>query len=61
MLHESGMPPSFWGEALSSFIHVYNRVSTSVLSKSTLYEAFLRSKPDISMLQVWDCTTYVLI
>ena len=61
MLYESGMPPSFWGEALSSFIHVHNRVTSSVLSESTPYEAFLGSKPDISMLRVWGCTAYVLI
>jgi hypothetical protein len=62
IVDESGMPPSFWGEALSSFIHVHNRVTTtSVLPESTPYEAFLGSKPDISMLQVWGCTAYVLI
>jgi transposase InsO family protein len=36
MLHESGMPPSFWGEALASFIHISNRITTSTLSDSTL-------------------------
>ena len=61
MLYESGMPSSFWGEALSSFIHIYNRVTSSVLPESTPYEAFLGSKPDISMLWVWGCTAYVLI
>ena len=29
ILHESGMPPSFWGEALGSFVHVHNRAFTS--------------------------------
>jgi len=40
MLHESRMPPSFWGEALASFVHVHNRVITSALVDSTPYEAF---------------------
>jgi hypothetical protein len=40
----SGIPPSFWGEALSSFIHVYNRVMTTELLGSTPHEAFLGSK-----------------
>ena len=44
MLYESGMAPSFWGEALASFIHVSNKVTTAV-----------------SRLQVWGCTSYVLI
>jgi transposase InsO family protein len=61
MLHESGMPPSFWGEALSSFIHVHNRVSTTSVTGMTPHEAFLGSKPDLSMLRVWGCTSYVLI
>ena len=61
MLYESGMPPSFWGEALSSFIHVHNRVTTAALQHSTLHEAFLGGKTDLSMLRVWGCTAYVLI
>jgi hypothetical protein len=61
MLYESGMPPLFWGEALSSFIHVHNRVTTSALPDSTPYQSFLGSKPDLSMLRVWGCTAYVLI
>jgi transposase InsO family protein len=61
MLYESGMPPSFWGEALSSFIHVHNRVTTTALPDSTPYQSFLGSKPDLSMLHVWGCTAYVLI
>jgi hypothetical protein len=60
MMHESGMPPSFWGEALSAFIHVHNRVTTSALSGTTPHEAFLGSRPDCSMLHVWGCTAYVL-
>ena len=61
MLYESGMPPSFWGEALGSFIHIHNRVTTSALVGTTPHEAFLGSKPDLSMLRVWGCTAYVLI
>jgi hypothetical protein len=61
MLYESGMPPSFWGEALSAFIHVHNRVITTPLPDSTPHEAFLRTKPDLSMLRAWGCTAYVLI
>ncbi len=61
MLYESGMPPSFWGEALASFVHVHNRVTTSAVLDRTPHEAFLGSKPDLSMLRVWGCTAYVLI
>jgi hypothetical protein len=61
MLYESGMPPSFWGEAMASFIHVSNRVTTTSLQGSTPYEAFYGSKPDLSHLRVWGCIAYVLI
>jgi len=61
MLYESGMPPSFWGEALASFIHVSNKVSTTTLQGVTPHEAFHGSKPDLSHMRVWGCTAYVLI
>ena len=61
MLYESGMPPSFWGEALSSFIHISNRFSTAALQGVTPHEAFIGTKPDLSHLRVWGCTAYVLI
>jgi hypothetical protein len=61
MLYESGMPPSFWGETLASFVHVNSRVIISALPTSTPHKAFLRNKPDLSMLQVWGCIAYVLI
>ena len=61
MLYESGMPPSFWGEALASFIHVSNRIGSAALSDTAPYEALYGSKPDIFRLWVWGCTAYVLI
>ena len=61
MLHESGMPPSFWEEALASFVYTHNRVITSALPDSTPHETFLGRKPDLSMLHVWGCTAYVLV
>jgi hypothetical protein len=61
MLYKSGMPPSFWDKALSSFIHVHNRLVTTAMTESAPYEAFLQSKPDLSMLHVWGYTAYVLI
>ena len=59
--YESGMAPSFWGEALASFIHVSNKVTTAALSDETPHEAFYEVKPDVSRLQVWGCTSYILI
>jgi hypothetical protein len=59
MLYESGMPPLFGGEALSSFIHISNRFSTAALQGVTPHEAFIGTKPDLSHLRIWGCTAYV--
>jgi hypothetical protein len=50
MLHESGMPTAFWGEALAAFIHTSNRLLTSALPDMTPYQSVNGSKPDLSML-----------
>ena len=61
MLHQAGLPLSFWGEALAAFIHVWNRTPTSVVPGKTPHEAFFGTKPDVSMLRVWGCVAYVHI
>ena len=35
MLAESGLPASFWGEALASYVHVGNRLPTSAIPGAT--------------------------
>ena len=59
MLSEAGLPPSFWGEALSALLHVLNRSPTSALPGKTPYEAFYGRKPDVSHLRIWGCVAYV--
>lgn len=59
MLSEAGLPSSFWGEALSSLVHVVNRCPTSSLPHSTPFEAFYGCKPDVSHLRIWGCLAYV--
>jgi hypothetical protein len=61
MLSESQLPPSFWGECISSMVHVSNKLPTASLPGSTPFEAFYKRKPDISHLRVWGCTAYVHI
>ena len=53
MLHQAGLPLPFWGEALSAFLHVWNRTPTSAVPGKTPHEAFLGTKPDVFMLRVW--------
>jgi hypothetical protein len=60
MLTKSGLPLSFWGEALASYVHVWNCLPTSaVLEASTPYELWHGRKPDVSHLCVWGCTANV--
>ena len=61
MLYEAGLPLSFWGEAIASFIHVWNQVSTSAVTGKMPFEAFYKQKPDVSRLRVWGCVSYVHI
>ena len=61
MLYEAQLPPSLWGEALATQIHVWNRLSTSSLKGMTPYEAWFQCKPNVSHLRVWGCLAYVFI
>ena len=59
MLAESGLPQTFWGEAVLSLVHVLNRSFTSACPDATPYELWYGRKPDVSHLRVWGCTAYV--
>ena len=59
MLHESGLPPSFWGEAVGAFVYVRNRTATSTVTGATPYELWTGKKPDLSRIRIWGCTAYV--
>src|SRR6266540_6711630 len=61
MLYEAQLPPSLWGEALATQIHIWNRLPTSSLKGMTPYEAWFKQKPDVSHLRVWGCLAYVFI
>src|SRR6202789_3814860 len=59
MLAESRLPPSFLGQAVAAYVHIWNRCSTTSLTSKTPYELWHRKKPDVSHLRVWGCTAYV--
>ena len=59
MLAESGLPQTFWGEAVLSLVHVLNRSFTSACPDVTPYELWYGRKSDVSLLRVWGCTAYV--
>ena len=61
MLAESRLPPSFLGQAVAAYIHIWNRCSTTSLDSKTPYELWHRKIPNVSHLRVWGCTAYVHI
>ena len=62
MLSEAKLPPFFWGEALSTFVYVRNRLPTASLpSNKTPYEVAFGKKPSLQHLRVFGCRAYVMI
>ena len=54
MLHQKGLPKSFWAEALNTAVHIRNRVTTRGLSsKTTPFEVLFGRKPNLSYLRVF--------
>ena len=53
---------TFWGEALSTFVYVRNRLPTASLpSNKTPYEVAFGKKPSLQHLRVFGCRAYVMI
>jgi transposase InsO family protein len=59
MLQQAKLPTSMWGDALQLLVHIMNATPTSAIPEMTPYEAWHRSKPDLSMLHVFGCRAYV--
>ena len=63
LLADSGLPMSFWLDAVLTRQYLVNRLPTSTLPVNTTpYEAITNGqKPDLSHLRVWGCDCYVAI
>ena len=59
VMTEAKLPPSFWAYGLAAVVHQHNRFPTSALVKSTPYEKWFGSKPDVSHLRIFGCLAYV--
>ena len=44
MLAEAKLPPSFWGEAPATYVHIWNRCPTCSLASVTPFEAWFGKK-----------------
>jgi len=62
LVADSGLPLSFWGDAMLTTAYIRNCVPTSVLPTTTTpFEVMHKSKPDLSHLHVWGCQCFVAI
>ena len=61
MLYAAGLPPIFWGEALSVATYLRNRSPTRALVTSTPYQAWTGKLPELGHLRVFGCKAYVRI
>ena len=62
LIADSGLPASFWGDAVLTVQYIRNRVPTSALpDNKTPYKVFFGKKPDLSHLCVWGCQCFVAL
>ena len=62
LIADSGLPASFWGDAVLTVQYIRNRVPTSTLpDNKTPFEVFFGKKPDLSHLRIWGCQCFVAI
>ena len=63
LLADSGLPMSFWLDAMLMRQYLVNHLPTSTLPQNlTPYELLTNGrKPDLSHLQVWGCDCYVAV
>ena len=60
VLLESGLPKSYWGEAVFYVIHILNAISPRKLAMSP-FEAIFQRKPKIEMFHPFGCEAWVHI
>lgn len=60
MLHESGLPPSLWAEAVNTAAYIRNRSPTKVLGEVTPYEKWYSKKPSVAHFKTFGCDAVVL-
>ncbi|TFY75537.1 hypothetical protein EWM64_g8475, partial [Hericium alpestre] len=62
MLEDSGLPKSFWFDAVEYAMYIHNVVPTrSLATNVTPHEAWTGNKPDVSLIRTFGCCTFVHI
>ncbi|KAJ9558198.1 hypothetical protein OSB04_012812 [Centaurea solstitialis] len=60
MMAHSGVPKSFWAEAVATACYTQNRTLIVKRTGKTAYEMIEKRKPDIKHLRVFGCKCYIL-
>lgn len=61
LLRSRELPMRFWGEAVSTAVHLINRSPTQALQNKTPYEVWHGFKPTVSYLRIFGCIAFALI
>ena len=61
MLSHSQLPPSYWSYAISTVVHIINRLPTPTLNNQTPWELLFLTKPDTSHLKTFGCVCFPLL
>ena len=61
MLSYSQLPPSYWSYAVSTAVHIINRLPTPILQNSTPWEVLFKYKPEITHLRSFGCVCFPLL
>lgn len=61
LLIQSGLSPSFWGEAINTANYIRNRCPSSSLNGKTPFEKWNGRIPNVKHLREFGCKTFVLI
>jgi hypothetical protein len=59
MLKSKGVPPRYWGEAVSTVVYLLNRSPTKSVEGRTPYEAWCGRKPHVGHLRTFGCIAHV--
>ncbi|KMQ87616.1 retrovirus-related pol polyprotein from transposon tnt 1-94 [Lasius niger] len=60
LMIQSGLPLSFWGEAINTANYIRNRCPTSSLNGKTPYKKWTGNVPDVGYFQKFGCLVYSL-
>jgi hypothetical protein len=59
ILNEKNLPNYFWAKAIVIIVYIMNQTPTTAVHGMTFEKKFIGKKPDVSLLIVFGCITYV--